>query len=128
MINYYEILQLDNLCDDNKAIKNSFKYLVTKNHPDKGGNKEIFEKIKEAYDILRDPIKKKEYDNKLIYYIEVLERAEEINITDKNIKYKCIQCDTTLLFKYEEIKPNMINIYKCDGCSKIYKLNIRFNI
>ncbi len=78
-MNYYEILNLPNFSsiDD---IKKSYKELIKINHPDKGGNSEEFEKVKNAFDILKDDKKKKEFDNQLIYYFEILDRAEEINI------------------------------------------------
>ncbi len=39
--------------------------MVKKHHPDKGGNSEEFEKIKIAYDILKDSKSKGEFDRQL---------------------------------------------------------------
>lgn len=70
MKNYYEILEVDKHAS-NEIIKNAYKTLVKKYHPDlkEGEEKlEAEEKIKqvnEAYNILSDKIKRTEYDNNL---------------------------------------------------------------
>ena len=61
-MSYYEILELDESASISD-IKKSYKKLAVKNHPDKGGDPEKFNKISEAYQILSDPEKKGEYDN-----------------------------------------------------------------
>lgn len=43
-------------------IKSSFREKAKKLHPDHGGDSEEFRKLQEAYQILIDPIKRKEYD------------------------------------------------------------------
>lgn len=43
-------------------IKKQFKTLARIHHPDKGGNAERFKTIGHAYEILSDPVKKKQYD------------------------------------------------------------------
>ena len=98
MINYYEILNVPNFSNIND-IKKSYKELIKVNHPDKGGNTNDFEKVKNAFDLLKDPKRKKEFDNQLIYYFE-----NDIN--------------------YDLIDKNKENIIKCENCSMIYKLKI----
>ena len=44
-------------------IKKAYRELAKEHHPYKGGDKEKFQKIQEAYDTLSDPQKKNEYDN-----------------------------------------------------------------
>ena len=46
-------------------IKSSYRSLVKKHHPDKGGEKETFLAIQNAWETLNDPIKKEKYDKKL---------------------------------------------------------------
>ena len=60
-VDYYEILNIpkDASPDD---IKKAFRELSKQHHPDTGGDREIFESIKAAYDILSDPEKRKYYD------------------------------------------------------------------
>ena len=61
MEDYYKILGVDS--NNNQIqIKKAFRKLSMKHHPDRGGNKEQFQKINEAYQILGDPLKKKRYD------------------------------------------------------------------
>ena len=62
MSNYYELLEISKNATE-EEIKKAYKTLAKKHHPDKGGNKETFQKIQEAYDTLSDSTKKHEYDN-----------------------------------------------------------------
>jgi len=64
MSNYYDVLKISKEATDDE-IKQSYRSLAKQYHPDKkGGDKEKFQKIQEAYDILSDTQKKNEYDNK----------------------------------------------------------------
>lgn len=58
----YEELELSTDCtfDD---IKQQYRILAMKHHPDKGGDVEKFQKIKFAYEVLIDPIRRKKYDD-----------------------------------------------------------------
>lgn len=58
---YYDILGVSkNSSQDD--IKKAFRKLAHKYHPDKGGNKEKFQEINEAYQVLSDPQKRSQYD------------------------------------------------------------------
>lgn len=66
MVDHYKILEVDKNADD-ETIRKSYKRLALKYHPDR--NKENqeeatqkFKKISEAYDILGNKEKRKEYD------------------------------------------------------------------
>lgn len=61
-MNYYDILGVSKT-SSLEEIKQSYKKLVIKNHPDKGGNKEKFQQIQEAYEVLSDDNKRRQYDN-----------------------------------------------------------------
>lgn len=64
MSNYYDILGISKDANDDQ-IKQAYRNLAKQHHPDKkGGDKEKFQKIQEAYDTLSDKNKKNEYDNK----------------------------------------------------------------
>lgn len=58
---YYEILGVgkDASADE---IKKAFRRLAIEHHPDRGGNEEKFKEINEAYEVLKDPDKRKRYD------------------------------------------------------------------
>ena len=62
MVDYYDALGIKEDAS-NAEIKKSFRKLAQTHHPDMGGNEEKFKEINEAYDTLKDPQKKEEYDN-----------------------------------------------------------------
>ncbi len=58
---YYEILGVKKSASADE-IKKAFRRLARKHHPDAGGDEETFKEINEAYEVLSDPEKKKQYD------------------------------------------------------------------
>jgi len=62
---YYKILGVDKK-SDGKTIKNAYRKLARKHHPDvnpnESGAEERFKEINEAYEVLSDPEKRKKYD------------------------------------------------------------------
>lgn len=124
MINYYEILQVPNFSNED-TIKSSYKTLMLKHHPDKGGDSTIFQSIKEAYDILKDSDSKKDYDNKLMYHIEILERAEEIILSKEDNSFTCTQCQSKNAIHLSSLDISKDNICKCENCSMIFRINIK---
>lgn len=60
--NPYNTLEI-NQNANSEEIRNSYKKLILQNHPDKGGNPELFNKIHLAYQILNNPYTKKIIDN-----------------------------------------------------------------
>ncbi|MDE2366674.1 MAG: DnaJ domain-containing protein, partial [Betaproteobacteria bacterium] len=61
---YYEVLGITKDADQ-KAIKDAFRNLALKYHPDRNkepGAEERFREIAEAYAVLSDPKKRSEYD------------------------------------------------------------------
>ena len=61
MKNYYDTLGIPEDASD-EQIKKAFKDIAKKEHPDRGGNEARFKEANEAYDTLKDPKKKQEYD------------------------------------------------------------------
>ena len=45
-----------------ETIKQKYRTLAQMHHPDKGGDEELFKRIKLAYEVLSDPIRRKQYD------------------------------------------------------------------
>ncbi len=60
--NYYEILGVDKKASQDE-VKKAFRKLAQKHHPDKGGDEAKFKEITEAYSILSDERKRREYDS-----------------------------------------------------------------
>lgn len=61
-MDYYSILGIHKSASHDQ-IKKAYKELVKTHHPDKGGDSERFKLINEAYDTLKDPAKRQQYDN-----------------------------------------------------------------
>lgn len=61
--NLYEILGVAENASP-AEIKSAYRKLAVQHHPDKGGDAEMFKKVSGAYEILSDPQKKAQYDNR----------------------------------------------------------------
>ncbi len=59
--NYYDILGVKKDASEDD-IKRAFRRLARKHHPDAGGSEEKFKEINEAYEVLSDAEKRKQYD------------------------------------------------------------------
>src|SRR5512144_3254876 len=60
-VNYYEVLGVPKSASADD-IKKAFRKLSRKHHPDAGGSEEKFKEINEAYQVLSDAEKRKQYD------------------------------------------------------------------
>lgn len=58
---YYSILGVSETATQDE-IKKTYRKLAKENHPDKGGDEEIFKKISQAYDTIGDEQKRQQYD------------------------------------------------------------------
>lgn len=58
---YYDFLGVAKGASDD-AVKKAYRRLALKHHPDKNGDPEKFKKLTEVYDILKDPVKRRMYD------------------------------------------------------------------
>ena len=62
-MNYYSILGVDQNADQ-EQIKRAYRELAKQHHPDRpDGDIEKFKKIQEAYETLKDPASRQQYDN-----------------------------------------------------------------
>jgi curved DNA-binding protein CbpA len=69
--NYYSLLAVNHHDKLNKIRKNYY-FLSKKFHPDiYKGNIEIFKKLNEAFNIIKDPHKRQEYDKKMRVYSNI---------------------------------------------------------
>jgi DnaJ-class molecular chaperone len=62
MTNYYQTLGVDRNATPDE-IKRAYRRLASQHHPDKGGDKNKFQEIEQAYRTLSDPQKKSMHDN-----------------------------------------------------------------
>jgi molecular chaperone DnaJ len=58
---YYEILGIPKNASPDE-IKKSFRRAAVEHHPDRGGDEAKFKEINEAYEVLKDPDKRRRYD------------------------------------------------------------------
>lgn len=59
---FYERLGVEKTASA-EEIRKAYKRLAMKHHPDRGGDSETLSKINEAYTVLKDPEKRRAYDN-----------------------------------------------------------------
>lgn len=62
MADYYNVLGVSKDATE-EEIKKAFRKLAREAHPDKGGDTETFQKIQEAYEVLSNPERRREYDS-----------------------------------------------------------------
>ena len=97
MINYYDVLNIKPSATD-KDIYGAYIKLIKQNHPDVNVNKEESTKksqiINEAYHILKDSVKRKQYDNLLDLEKSKPTKDENINEGHEHKDIRCEKCKT----------------------------------
>lgn len=61
-MDYYSILGIPKNASE-QDIRKAYKKKSMQHHPDRGGNEEEFKRVNEAYQTLKDPQKRQQYDN-----------------------------------------------------------------
>jgi DnaJ-class molecular chaperone len=118
MSNYYEILNVDRQANT-KEIKLAYYRLAKLYHPDKSNSdRDLFVKINEAYNILIDPIKRKDYDRS-IYNVENESSDEEEEFTFENCIISLIKTNTLSVDETKEL--NHINKLKDKNLTQFSK-------
>ena len=67
---FYDELELPKNCTF-EEIKQKYRILAQLHHPDKGGDVEKFKRMKLAYEVLSDPIKREHYDSTGDHYNDI---------------------------------------------------------
>ncbi|MCH6202185.1 J domain-containing protein [Aquiflexum sp. LQ15W] len=108
MKNYYEILEIDYRASD-LEIKKAYRRLAVKYHPDKNFGDDFFTKkiieIKEAYDLLIDPITRNSYDDDLLIFLNKQSKEEKEKQENKRQYERRTQKEYEERFFYEPFKP-----------------------
>lgn len=110
---YYDILNVSRTAT-NEDIKNAFRNLAKKFHPDlnkETGSEEIFKIIQEAYEVLSDETKRREYDK------TILDPKEELHRLADELKRKSAANPQPLSF-FDKICLNKYEIL--DNIRKIF--------
>ena len=89
-----------------KEIKISYRELVKKHHPDKGGDERIIIQLNAAWEILKDKQKRKLYDEEIISYLSTSDDFHSRNLS----KYK----------KEDITKSDQSNSSEIDSLIKIW--------
>ena len=133
MENYYELLEVSKNASD-EVISKVFKHHIKKNHPDLFTGKAKVEaelkvkKLNEAYDILSNPEKRKEYDEILLEeeYKEnnnINDEIEQLVNENKGLKHN-IDNYNRFIYEYFYEKANEVfDIIKSYDLEEGYNIN-----
>ena len=129
----------------NAEIKVAYRTLVKKLHPDVNSNpkdEEKFKQLKDVYEILIDPEKRKKYDVLFSYYSAknatkqrkpdtwedtIINNEKEINPKEKEIKEETEEVQNKGTSQYEENKTNNKKIKRITGIKEIKNKQKRKN-
>ena len=109
MSNHYQTLGVENTASQDD-IKRAYRKLASQHHPDKGGDEEKFKKIKFAYEVLSDPIRRKQYDYDKTTYIKPGLQQEAV--TQLSHIFYTFLFTLFLLYPYHLTLNNFENKYK----------------
>ena len=87
--NLYKVLGV-NASASQSEIKEAYRKLSMKTHPDRKGDPKVFQQVKEAYDILSDPDKRSRYDI-MINLVRISGPDIQVVGDDKGIKFEVKQ-------------------------------------
>lgn len=84
-----------------EEIRQRYRTLAQMHHPDKGGDEELFKRIKLAYEILSNPIRRKQYD--------ITGETSSSNIRDEALS-NIIQIVLNIVSNFNAENDNLIKI------------------
>lgn len=117
MTDYYNILGVSKTATESE-IQRAYKKAALKNHPDKGGDEEVFKNINEAKEVLTDSNKRKIYD---LYGLDGLNQMNNRSQQNENIvkgENMVHQIKITLddLYNGKTMKFNITRNVICNDC------------
>jgi hypothetical protein len=133
--NYYKVLNLNHQRATDKDIRQAYKKLALKFHPDKNknvGTEEKFKLILEAHNVLMDPVERAKFDRKLKDYSQCSKCsaifANSNDLTKHYEKYhpKQFKCNYCASIAYFETSQELIkhvskfHQFKCDMCPTFF--------
>ena len=131
--NFYDILH-SHINDPIHEIKKQYKKLLVENHPDKGRcqNSSLFLAIQQAWDTLKDPLKRQSY-NKSLQLSSISDRCivyDNIDLSDMNqiddtkYTYDC-RCGGSFVYSFDNsLTSSSSLLLNCTDCSLFLKISV----
>ena len=108
-MNLYELLGLEKDAAPS-LIRKAYKQLSQKHHPDKGGDVDLFKRIKEAYDILISPSRRLKYDQTgSTDYISQEAKDTKMRTDIIGLFFEVVDKQDLFLISRSDIKTEMVN-------------------
>lgn len=128
--NYYDILGVNEKATPDE-IKKAYRKLAVEHHPDKGGNEEKFKQIAEAYSVLSDENKRKQYDYQKNNPFpnfggfngpsmdDIINQFYRGGTRQKQVPEKLIDVEITVLDAFRSEQKNIVynRNHQCSDCS-----------
>jgi DnaJ-class molecular chaperone len=109
----YKVLGVNKSSSD-EDIKKAFRKMSLKHHPDRpGGNADLFKDVKEASEILLNPIKRNQYDT-MGKIDDTMEQMNSRQVRAVHI-HKTVSAST--LYNGGEVTVDYVRMKTCNGCA-----------
>jgi len=110
-VNLYDVLNLQNNCTK-REIKDSYIKLVKEFHPERpNGDRDMFELITHAYNVLINSKSRKDYDH--IHELNTKSMSSHFDLKDKSQDfYKALESDVSTKKSKEDVDKDFKKLYK----------------
>lgn len=100
MTNHYAVLGVGPTADGD-ALRQAYRARARTLHPDRGGDRVAFQRLREAYDTLRDPVRRRTYARELAEFLRrergvLCPQCGEANHVPPDAVRGCHVCDADL--------------------------------